>query len=210
MKSLSIITVEPAATPGGPLRVVEIGRHFETSWLTAVAKVEENTYLQSDSEGNLVVLSRDVGGLTEDDRRRLRMQSELHLGELVNRIKPIEVATPENLPVTPRAFVATVEGGIHLFALIRSEWQDRLMRLQDTLASVIDSLGNITFGTFRGFTNVTRTESDPFRFVDGELIEKFLDIDEPTQQTVMEKADLDKDVTLDEMRSAVESLRRLR
>ena len=59
-------------------------------------------------EGNLMVLRQNVNGVTADDRRRLEVTSEMQLGEMVNRIRRINVPTSGNATVVPRAFMGTV------------------------------------------------------------------------------------------------------
>lgn len=107
MKSVSILDFRRGKA-GAPDALVEVGRHFQTAWGTAVAEVDVNSYLESDAEGNLMVLARDPDGVTEDDRRRLQITSEMLLGEMVNRIRRIDVATTPDAAVVPRAFLATV------------------------------------------------------------------------------------------------------
>jgi DNA damage-binding protein 1 len=111
MKSLVVVEYTKGET-GLPDKLVEVARHYGTTWATAVAEVDTNTYLESDAEGNLVVLMRDSKGVTEEDRRRLRVSSEMLLGEMVNRIRRIDVLTAEGAVVVPRAFVGTVSPSI--------------------------------------------------------------------------------------------------
>ena len=107
MKSVSIVEFKRGIA-GEPDTLTEVARHFQTAWSTAVANVDENTYLESDAEGNLMVLRQNVSGITADDRRRLEVTSEIRLGEMVNRIRRINVPTSTNATVIPRAFMATV------------------------------------------------------------------------------------------------------
>jgi DNA damage-binding protein 1 len=107
MKSAVIVEYKRGET-GMADTITEVARHFQTAWATAIAEVDKNTYLESDAEGNLIVLSRNLQGVTEDDRRRLTVSSEMLLGEMVNRIRRIDVATASDAPVIPRAFLATV------------------------------------------------------------------------------------------------------
>jgi DNA damage-binding protein 1 len=109
MKSVSVLEYkikDPAN--GGKDSFTEIARHSSILWSTALAYVAPETWLESDAEGNLVVLSRDLGGVTEEDRRRLRIQSEMCLGELVNRIRSIDVVTQPSAVAIPKAFLGTV------------------------------------------------------------------------------------------------------
>lgn len=95
----------------------EIGRHYQTVWTTAVASVGENAILTSDAQGNLIVLSRNINGVTAQDKHRLVPTSEFALGEMVNRIRPIHIPQLVSVTVTPRAFLATVCGS----CLVRTE-----------------------------------------------------------------------------------------
>ena len=107
MKSISILQFIPGEE-GLSDKLQEIARHFQTAWATAIALVNEDTYLESDAEGNLTVLRRNVNGVTEDDKRRLEVTSEIRLGEMVNRIRSVNVPASANATVIPRAFMATV------------------------------------------------------------------------------------------------------
>ncbi|CAK4031446.1 DNA damage-binding 1 [Lecanosticta acicola] len=206
MKSMSLVEYMPGRQ-GLPDTLSEVARHFDTLWGTAVANVAENTYLESDAEGNLVVLQHDVNGFSEEDRKRLRVTSEMLLGEMVNRIRPIDVTPTPGAIVIPRAFLATVEGSIYLFALIAPGKQDLLMRMQNKMADLVQTPGNVAFAKFRGFKNQVRDESHqgPSRFVDGELIERFLDCSEEIQREVVR----DLNVEVEDVRGMVESLRRM-
>ncbi|KKA25955.1 UV-damaged DNA binding protein [Rasamsonia emersonii CBS 393.64] len=172
MKSISI--VESSQGDRFTEQTKEVARHFSTVWTTAVADIGENMWLVSDAEGNLIVLRRNVNGVTDDDRRRLEVTSEMLLGEMVNRIRPVNIPQTSSVAVTPRAFLGTVEGSIYLFALINPEHQDFLMRLQTAIAAYVDSPGKMPFNKFRAFRSAVREAEEPFRFVDGELIEQFL------------------------------------
>ena len=79
------------------------------------------------------------------------------------------------------------------------------MRLQSTMAAYIDSLGNLPFNKFRAFHSAVREADEPFRFVDGELIERFLTFEPSVQDEVAEVLGSD----LDGLRVMVEGLRRL-
>lgn len=208
MKSLSLVEYKKGKA-GMPDTLTEVARHFESLWGTAVANVADNTYLESDAEGNLIVLQHDINGFSEEDRRRLRVTSELLLGEMVNRIRRIDVTPTPGATVIPRAFLATVEGSIYLFALIAPGKQDLLIRMQGKMAECVKSPGNVPFGKFRGFRNQVRDAGDtgPNRFVDGELIERFLDCPEEVQREIIK--DLPGGMDLEEVRGMVEALRRI-
>lgn len=204
MKSLSLVKHTKGSVGAGDV-LEEVARHYETSWSTAVAQIDETAYLESDAEGNLVVLNHEVTGFSDEDRRRLRVTSEMLLGEMVNRIRRIDVQPTPGAIVIPRAFLATVEGSIHLFALIAPNKQDLLMRLQENMAPLVHSPGHVPFNKYRAFKTSVRESEEPNRFVDGELIEMFLDCSAQLQEDIVKGLGVD----VEEIRSMVESLKRL-
>ncbi|KAJ5097929.1 hypothetical protein N7532_004930 [Penicillium argentinense] len=186
MKSVCIVKYVKGAD-GVKDELREIGRHHQTVWSTAVASVEDDTFLVSEAQGNLIVLSRNTNGVTEQDKHRLVPTSEIRLGEMVNRIRAIHIPQLASVTVTPRAFMATVEGSIYLFALINPEHQDFLMTLQAVMASKVESLGDLPFDGFRAFRTLARSADTPFRFVDGELIEQFLSCELELQKEIVDE-----------------------
>ncbi|KAI5270696.1 hypothetical protein E4T47_06014 [Aureobasidium subglaciale] len=204
MKSVSVVQYKQGAN-GQDDNLSEVARHYDTTWGTAVANIEANTYIESDAEGNLLVLNQDVNGFSEEDKRRLRVLSDMQLGEMVNRIRRIEVQPTPSAIVIPCAFLATVEGAIYLFATIAPQHQDTLMRLQENMAEKVQSPGNVPFNRYRAYKTSVRESDEPNRFVDGELIERFLDCDEQLQESIVQGLSVD----VEEVRSIVEALRRL-
>lgn len=106
MKSVSLVEYR-AGTGGEASTLVEVARHFQSVWATAVAHVDEG-WLEADADGNLIVLRRNEAGVTLEDRKKMEVTGEFHLGELVNRIRKIRVDASEDATVVPRAFLATV------------------------------------------------------------------------------------------------------
>lgn len=212
MKSISITIYTPGQN-GLDDTLVETGRHFQTAWGTAVAHVGEDTWLEADAEGNLMVLKQNVTGVTLDDRRRLEVESDIRLGEMVNRIRSfeVEVDAKNPAPVVPKAFMGTVEGSIYLFGLIAPSHRDVLMRLQEALAPLVQTLGNVPFNAYRAFKNQVREAEEPFRFVDGELVEAFLDLSNGMQEEIVEGLGEVAKVRggVDGVREMVEGLKRL-
>ena len=237
MKSVSILIYTPSPPgTGEPDTLTEVARHFSTLWSSAVTTISTYEWLVADMEGNLLVLRRNEKGVTEDDRRRLEVTSEMLLGEVVNSIVPISSTSqsPSNPsptststtnsssssdtnPITPMAFLATTEGSIYLFATIKPAYQDMLMRLQTALASRVKAPGHMPWAKYRAFRNEVREMDEPFRFVDGELVERFLDLDFDTggladqvlNEVNLGVSDQVKIWDLDGVKALVDGLRRL-
>lgn len=73
------------------------------------------------------------------------------------------------------------------------------------MAEVVQSPGNIPYSKYRGFKNEKRETEESFRFVDGELIEKFLDASETLQEEICKGLG----PAAEEVRNLVEELKRL-
>ena len=188
-----------------PAQLVGRARYYQASWATAVCHVEGDTWLEADGHGNLSVLERNTKGVTEEDRRRLRATCEMNLGEMVNRMVPIAVETNPSAMVHPRAFLATVEGGIYMFGTVADNAQDLLMRLQARLEDTVKGLGKTSFSAYRGFRDQIREAEGPLRFLDGEMLERFLDLDEEMQKEVAKGLG----PSVEDLRNTIEELKRL-
>ncbi|OIW31892.1 hypothetical protein CONLIGDRAFT_629581 [Coniochaeta ligniaria NRRL 30616] len=213
-KSVVLVEYVPG-TDGEDPKLVPRSRHHQAVWATSVAHVEGDSWLEADAQGNLMVLRYNRQGLTEEQRQRMEMTSEINLGEMVNKIRKISVETSPNAVMVPKAFLGTVEGAIYMFGIIAPDALDLLMRFQSNLAPFVkapgitddpnDGQSSIDFNTYRSFRNAEREGDGPFRFVDGEIIERFLDVDDQTQQQICEGLG----PSVEAMRNMVEELRRM-
>lgn len=107
MKSLSLVELVPAKDGMGQ-QLIECARHYQSGWATSVSHIEENSWLEADAQGNLMVLRRNPTGVTMEDQRRMEITSEINLGETVNKIRKIAVETSPDAMIIPKAFLGTV------------------------------------------------------------------------------------------------------
>jgi DNA damage-binding protein 1 len=89
--------------------------------------------------------------------------------------------------------------------LISQNYLNLLITLQSNLGNLVAAPGDMDFAKYRAFKNQVREEEEPMRFVDGELIERFLDCEEDVQR----QAIAGLGVELEDVRGLVEGLRRL-
>jgi DNA damage-binding protein 1 len=231
MKSVSILTlVPPPPNTGLSWALIESARHFATIWSSFVCAIGENEWVLADVEGNLIVLRRNLNGATDDDKRRLEVTSELRLGEIINSIVPVRMPNENTLPmrargssttthpntaagvahgplVTPKAFLATVEGGVYMLGTIHAEHQDLLMRLQQAVSARTKGLGYMPWAKYRAFKTEVREADEPFRFVDGELVEGFLDFTPEEMEELVQE--LGEGLEVETVKAMVEALKRL-
>jgi DNA damage-binding protein 1 len=115
--------------------------------------------------------------------------------------------------VLPKAFLATVEGAIYMLGTINSSYTDVLLRLQSSLANRVSAPGYMPWTKFRAWKTEVRDSEEPFRFVDGEMVEQgLLRLSDTDLEAVLREAGLTEGgskVTLEEVKAWGEELRRL-
>jgi DNA damage-binding protein 1 len=80
MKSVSLLKFD--ATLG---KLNEVGRDFNTNWTTAVAFLDDHTFLAAEDCGNLFLLSSDADNTVQSERKRLPVDGYFFSGAMVNR-----------------------------------------------------------------------------------------------------------------------------
>jgi DNA damage-binding protein 1 len=237
MKSLSILFVDSndKSSPTG-YSLVETSRHFATLWSAATAAINENEWVVADMEGNLITLRQSQDGTGPVGfNRRLEMTGEFRLGEVVNKIVPLlsnpstshekQPSDPKRvkyLPregplVTPRAFLATIEGSIYMLGRINSPYLHVLLSLQTILGNRAQAPGYMPWSKYRAWKTEVVEKDEPFRIIDGEMLEQgLLALSDEEMVDVLRESGLDEEggaqgrpVSVEEVRRWGEELRRL-
>jgi DNA damage-binding protein 1 len=115
-KSITLVEYV-AGGKGEQPQLIQRARHHQSVWGTSVAHVDGDSWLEADAQGNLMVLRYNRGGLTDEQRQRMEMTSEISLGEMVNRICKISVETSPNAVMVPKAFLGTVRYDCDVFLI---------------------------------------------------------------------------------------------
>lgn len=156
--------------------------------------------------------SEPVEPTTDESSSKARMKSRTDEGE--DGRKPVPPALPRVGPlVAPRAFLATVEGAIYMLATINPAFINVLLLLQSALASRAQAPGYMPWAKFRAWKTEVSEKDEPFRVVDGEMLEAaLLALDDAALEEVIREAGLAEDnlkVSVEEVRTWGEELRRL-
>ncbi len=62
-------------------------RDYNPNWMTSIEMLDEDTYIGAENAYNLFVARRNSDAPTDEDRSRLELTAEFHLGEFVNRFR---------------------------------------------------------------------------------------------------------------------------
>ena len=168
MKSASLIQYKPDA---GVLE--ERARDINSVWTTAAECVDDDTFIVAEMAHNLVVLRKNGDAATDEDRHRLDVVAEFHVGHQVNAFShgSLVMRMPDSdLARVTTLLFGTVSGMIGVVAFLPAQQWTFLLRLQQAITSFIHGVGGLTWADWRGFANARRT-AEARNFIDGDLVE---------------------------------------
>ncbi|KAH8557053.1 CPSF A subunit region-domain-containing protein [Umbelopsis sp. PMI_123] len=207
MESVSVLMYSDGA-------IEQVAKDYNANWMTSVAMIDQDTYIGSETGYNLFTLKRNAGAATPEERRKLEIMGEFHLGEFVNRFRKGSLVMNQNevegSPVLSTVLYGTINGAIGVIANITQESYELLEKLQYNLTNVIHGIGGLKHQEFRTFYNEQRT-GECRNFIDGDLIETFLDLNPDQMQLVVDgsKWGTPLDSTVDDVVRLVEILVRI-
>lgn len=187
--------------------IVERARDHNAIWMTAVEILDDDTYLGADNCFNLFTVKKNTEATTDDERSRMEVVGEYHVGEFVNRFRhgSLVMRLPDSeIGQIPTVIFGTVDGVIGVIASLPQEQYAFLEKLQTSLRKVIKGVGGLSHEQWRSFNN-DRRSAEAKSFVDGDLIESFLDL----SRSKMEEISKAMDVHVEELCKRVEELTRI-
>ncbi|KAK3419095.1 hypothetical protein EUGRSUZ_H04822 [Eucalyptus grandis] len=187
--------------------IEERARDYNANWMSAVEILDDDTYLGAENNFNLFTVRKNSEGATDEERGRLEVVGEYHLGEFVNRFRhgSLVMRLPDSdVGQIPTIIFGTVNGVIGVIASLPHDQYVFLEKLQSNLRKVIKGVGGLSHEQWRSFYNEKKTV-DARNFLDGDLIESFLDLSRGRMDEIS-KAMV---VSVEELCKRVEELTRL-
>ena len=135
--------------------------------------LDDDTFLGAENAHNLLVVRKNGEAATDEERQRLDIVGEFHLGEFVNRFRrgSLVMRQPDSeLAKVPTLLYATINGVIGVVASLPKEQYEFLAKLQEALCATVRGVGGFSWAAWRSFGNDLRT-ADARNFIDGDLIE---------------------------------------
>ncbi|XP_036343335.1 DNA damage-binding protein 1-like [Rhagoletis pomonella] len=168
---------------------VEISRDCDPKWMRAVEILDDDTFLGSETYGNLFVCQKDSAATTDEERQLLPEVARFHLGDVVNVFRHgslvMQNVGERTTPNQGCVLYGTVNGAIGIVTQIPQEFYDFLHSLEERLTNTIKSVGKIDHSYYRSYQTTQKTEPCE-NFIDGDLIESFLDLSrDKMKETVM-------------------------
>ncbi|KAF9098142.1 DNA damage-binding protein 1a [Mortierella sp. AD031] len=168
-------------------KIVEIARDASMDMLTALEAIDDETFIAADNASSLFTLVKNTETTSEDEAKRLQWSGGWHLGDQINRFKhgSLVMANQEgDAPAIPKLLFATVSGAIGVVATLTADKYQILHHLEGNMSKVIRGVGGLDHTKWRQFRSDQRTMAST-NFVDGDLIELFLDLTEEEVNKVL-------------------------
>jgi len=184
MKSVQLLLYKPDEN------VFELrARDYNPAWITAAAILDDDVYLGAENNCNLFTLRKNDDAAGDDERSRLEVIGQYYLGDFVNRFRPgsLVMKLPDSqVAKIPTMLFGTINGAIGVIASIPAEQYALLLALQDAMRKVIKGVGGFDHKEWRAFVSpFMRTNADSNGFIDGDLIEQFIDLKKESADAVL-------------------------
>jgi len=197
LRSLSVLVYKADVSA-----LEEVAFDFNPNYITAAEVVGGEVYLAAESAYNLLALAQNADTPNDDEHRMLNTLGQFHLGEFVNRFRKgslvMRPTEPEEereggagggathaLRLSPHSVLyAAVSGAIGLVNPVSEPVYNLLLAIQTAVGKVIHGVGGLQFNTWRSFRNERKTVAWK-NFLDGDLIEAFLDLPRPKMEEVL-------------------------
>lgn len=193
MKSVNLLQVSPAGD-----HLTEIARDYESNWMTEVRLLAEDTILGADNLGNLFILKKRRNQSFATEKWALEMKAAFHLGEMANRVikgnrgdeafhclgtLARQSEESSGVLLDPH-LVATTCGSLYTIGRLAAEHYRVLKILESNLNLIVSPIGGLGHAQWRAIATERRRPKDVDTFIDGDLINRFMDLPPDLQDAV--------------------------
>lgn len=208
MRSITVFEYKPLQS-----HFEEIARDGDPAWMTEIEIFDEENILGADDHFNLFVCQRDSKAMSDQDRTNGMLQQMqhvglFHLGDLVNVIVPgslvVQHPSESSIEIKRASLFGTVDGVIGLILTIDESLFKSLEKIQESLCRQVKSTGKIDHKEWRSFMK-SKSSQNSIGFIDGDLVETFLDL--PKER--MEQVAKDAELPVEDLVKTIEELSRL-
>ncbi|KAI8994749.1 CPSF A subunit region-domain-containing protein [Pilobolus umbonatus] len=168
--------------------LVEIAAHERLKEVLAVEAINDKLFIATERDGHLFVVERSVDE-SGNDEPLLETVSSWHLGDVVRRFRygslGMNTTDPDISPLPATLLFGTVSGSIGVIADLTAERFKLLDQMQYNMNKVVKSIGDLSHIDWRSVSIMDRKE-EAANFIDGDLIESFLDLTPQQMQEVID------------------------
>ncbi|ORX70399.1 hypothetical protein BCR32DRAFT_297364 [Anaeromyces robustus] len=206
MKSITLYEYDEVAN-----EIKEIASDISTRFTNSVCFVDDETYIGSDSNLNIFLLKRNKNIQGKMDEKQLSLIGEYHLGSNINQIKKAKLVTDRtesNVITTNELVFITTDGSIGIIAQLKEDIFNILKSFEENILKIINNVGEFPYYKWRS-SSLSSDESNSMGFIDGDVIETFLELDRESMQKIAngENGGTKLGYTVDELVTLVEKLK---
>lgn len=203
------ITVLTCKKIGDKIRLEEVARDYEVTWVMAIEMLDDDVYIVAEHRKHLCTYKRNSYAPTDAERGRLERCGQFHLGNSVNRIHhgSLVMQMPENEgPALKTLIFGTSDGMLGVIANLKKESFQFFEALQNAMATLVPGVGGFAHSEWREMVLENQDHRAPAKnYLDGDLIERFLDLSLAQMSTVSSLVN----VSVEELVQRVEEMQRL-
>ncbi|CAF3432385.1 unnamed protein product [Rotaria sp. Silwood1] len=185
-------------------------------WTIACEFIDDDAFVCAEDGGNLISCHKNSGSTKEQERNILNELGSYHVGEEINLFRRGCLVTQQTAESTiileTCILMGAVSGYIGLLLQLPPTLYKLLMSLQLKLAEYVPSVGKIDHSTWRSFDSDGRSNVSN-GFIDGDLIETYLDLPKTVQQELIKDLHGENNVslntTVEELVKTIEELSRI-
>ncbi|KAJ4458180.1 putative DNA damage-binding protein 1 [Paratrimastix pyriformis] len=155
--------------------LTDLAHDYNAHWMTGVAFVADDLFLGAENASNLFTCKRNADAPNEEERSRLEVVGEFHLGSFVNRFREGSIAKLGAPEATSTLVYGAVDGSLGLVAQLPPDVFAFAEKVQHEMTKKAKGVGGLSHEHWRAFANERRTA--PARaFVDGDIVEAFYEL----------------------------------
>lgn len=163
-------------------------RDYSPAWMCATTFLDDDIYLGAENNYNFYTVRKNDDAVAEEDRCRLQIVGQYHVGEFVNKFRhgSLVMRLPDSeLSTIPIVLFGAISGAVGVVASITAQHFEVLAKLQDAMRKIVKGVGGFSHSEFRSFSSpFTRSSTESRGFIDGDLIEQVLDLKKESLEAV--------------------------
>ncbi|ORY21141.1 hypothetical protein LY90DRAFT_516301 [Neocallimastix californiae] len=206
MKSITLYEYDDKSN-----EIKEIASDISTRFTSSVCFIDDDTYIGSDSNLNVFLLKKNKNPQGKMDEKQLSLMGEYHIGSSINQIKKAKLVTDRtesNVIASNELIFITADGSIGIIAQLKEDMFSILKSFEQNILNIINNVGEFPYYKWRS-SCLSTDEANSLSFIDGDIIESFLELDRDTMQKIAngDNGGTPLGYTVDELVALVEKLK---
>lgn len=177
LRSVSVLTCKKV---GDRYRLDQVARDHDMTWVMALELLDDETYIVAEHAKHFYAYKRTSRNAVDIERSQLERVGQFHLGQRVNKIEHgslVMQMTDQDGPALNTLIFGTTDGMLGVIAQLKPSVFQFMVEMENAMATLIPGIGGLVHAEWREMELDNPPRTAPARnFVDGDLVERFLDL----------------------------------